>query len=361
MGYHRAESMINDTPDLRELKVSTFWFVYVLDKGLCLRLGRAAKIQDYDISVAVPEPAPVDRHDHTSRQIIRWWIKLAAIQGRIYEDLYSSRALRQIDGSITAKADILASEIRVLQAEHDEIGRIPGASIEVHELFLLADEIVLCTTLTLILGAAMRAEGYSLSRNHQRAATARRALELHQTCCLQYRAMVGQEIFVDYVHWTLLHTPFIPICVIFSNVVKDRSLDDLRLLGDFKDKLQPVRAASSAIEKMFLLCDTFYRVAKLLMRSTREAPSYSTVTQTEIPAELQREVDSFIGRAGYLSSGFEELNSYVTGSNADHSDPPLYLDPFLPEMEDWFPTGDDATFLDAFTKTPGGLDAENGA
>lgn len=229
MGYHREESMINDTTTLRELKVSTFWFVYVLDKGLCLRLGRAATIQDYDISIPVPEPAPVDRDDHTSREIARWWIKLSAIQGRVYEDLYSPHALRQIDGSTTAKAERLASEVRVLQAEHDEIGRIPGAAIEVHEMFLLADEIVLCTTLTLILGAVLRAEGFSFSRNHQRLIAARRALELHQTCCLQYGAMVDQEMFVDYIHWTLLQTPFTPICVIFSNIIKDRSLETSRI------------------------------------------------------------------------------------------------------------------------------------
>ena len=54
LGYHRADSMVKDSPETRGRKINLFWFLYTMDKGLCLRLGRASTIQDYDIAVPLP-------------------------------------------------------------------------------------------------------------------------------------------------------------------------------------------------------------------------------------------------------------------------------------------------------------------
>lgn len=44
-----------DKPALRKLKYRTFWGLYVLEKCLALRLGRASLLQDCDISLPRPE------------------------------------------------------------------------------------------------------------------------------------------------------------------------------------------------------------------------------------------------------------------------------------------------------------------
>jgi len=46
--------MVKDSPETRGRKINLFWFLYTMDKGLCLRLGRASTIQDYDIAVPLP-------------------------------------------------------------------------------------------------------------------------------------------------------------------------------------------------------------------------------------------------------------------------------------------------------------------
>ena len=49
LGYHRYSTMKDDTEEQRTAKVHAFWFIYMLDKNLSLRLGRASSLQDWDM------------------------------------------------------------------------------------------------------------------------------------------------------------------------------------------------------------------------------------------------------------------------------------------------------------------------
>jgi hypothetical protein len=69
-----------------------FWSIYLLDKALSLRSGRAPVIQDYDITVprnlgmgVVP--------DVSWRVLLNQWISYAEFLGKAYEQLYSPAAL----------------------------------------------------------------------------------------------------------------------------------------------------------------------------------------------------------------------------------------------------------------------------
>lgn len=96
-----------------------FWLIYMLDKGLCLRLGRAASIQDYDITVPMPTIRPGEPN-YPGNYLSRFWIKLTDIQGRVYEELYSPRALKS--GHVrTQKAERMASEIKTIWTDHDTV------------------------------------------------------------------------------------------------------------------------------------------------------------------------------------------------------------------------------------------------
>ena len=59
LGYHRIGTMAQDTERERDEKIALFWYVYMTDKTVSLRLGRAATIQDYDISLPVPERSAI--------------------------------------------------------------------------------------------------------------------------------------------------------------------------------------------------------------------------------------------------------------------------------------------------------------
>lgn len=93
LGYHRRSSMKDDTEEERSAKLHVFWFIYLIDKTLSLRLGRASAIQDWDMDVPYPVPDPTDpagMPKGTEMQV--YWIKVAQIQGQTYERLFAPAA-----------------------------------------------------------------------------------------------------------------------------------------------------------------------------------------------------------------------------------------------------------------------------
>lgn len=102
--------MENDNHSVKQNKRCLFWSVYVTEKALSLRLGRASSIQDYDISV----PTTIELHGGLEpwRTIYPLWINLARIQGKVYEMLYSPTALRKPANERASYARQLAAEMQ---------------------------------------------------------------------------------------------------------------------------------------------------------------------------------------------------------------------------------------------------------
>ncbi|KAF3003478.1 hypothetical protein E8E13_004017 [Curvularia kusanoi] len=327
LGYHRVDSMAKDSPKTRMRKISLFWFLYTMDKGLCLRLGRASSIQDYDI--AVPLPVLGNEEEFAAGNgLVRFWCRFAGIQGRIYEELYSPRALKQPTASRAAKADLLVTDIRQMWSEHNQIGHIPGTPEEAHEVFMLGDKVTMSTTLTLVLRALPSAEGHPLSCSEDCIAAARQALQLHQTCAARFADMSDKHVFMEYLHWTLLHTPFTPFLVIFCHIIETQSTTDLALLGDFLQSLQPARGTSSAIDKMFLVCDVFHRVAKLFIGAATRDSSISNPTTPDHPTQtqLRKELDPFMTRIGINNTYDAAFSSTTFDPYATSSQPNTAFD-----------------------------------
>lgn len=312
--------MVKDSVETRKRKINMFWFLYSMDKGLCLRLGRASCIQDYDIAVPMPVLGSEENFS-AGNGLVRFWCKLAGIQGRIYEDLYSPRALKQSKASRAAKADLLVTDIRQMWTEHDQIGFIPGTPEETHEVFMLGDKVTMSTTLTLVLRAVPSTDDQPLSCSQDCIAAARQALQLHRTCTAKFADMSDRHVFSEYLHWTLLHTPFTPFLVIFCHIIETQSTSDLAMLGDFLETLQPARGTSSAIEKMFLVCDVFHRVAKLFIGAAARNPNFSNPTTPDqsTQTQLRKELDPFMTRIGINNAydagfGGNEFGTYATST-----------------------------------------------
>jgi hypothetical protein len=93
LGYHRYQTFQNDDEEERNSKVHLFWMIYMFDKQLSLRLGRASVIQDWDMSLplitSTPTPAAMALG---SSQMMAYWIKVAKLQGQTYEKLFSPAA-----------------------------------------------------------------------------------------------------------------------------------------------------------------------------------------------------------------------------------------------------------------------------
>jgi hypothetical protein len=339
--------MTEDLPDVRERKIRLFWLLYVLDRGLCLRIGRAPVIQDYDIAVPLPSRGNNDT-DRAGKDLVRFWIGLSEVQGRVYEDLYSPRALRQPRASRAQQAEALAVELRKIWAEHDTFGHVTGTTEETHRMFMMADKVTLSTTLTLILRAVPMAETQSLLCSHECVAAARHAMQLHHICALEYGKAVDNNVFSEYLHWTLLHTPFTPFLVIFSHTIETQSIEDLKLLGDFAETLRPAQGISSGIDKMYLVCDVFHRVAKLFLEASARSSAFATPTSATDSTQLRRDLDPFMARIGinyaYDAEGSDGAYGY---SNPTSADPSQAFNAFAPQgnMGEWFSEGQLITAL----------------
>lgn len=95
LGYHRYQTFQDDEEEERNSKIHLFWMIYMFDKQLSLRLGRASVIQDWDMSLplitATPTPAAMALG---ASQMMTYWIKVAKVQGQTYEKLFSPGAFR---------------------------------------------------------------------------------------------------------------------------------------------------------------------------------------------------------------------------------------------------------------------------
>ena len=111
LGYHRASSMEHDSPSVQQAKASLFWSIYCLDKALSLRLGRSSSIQDYDISLSTDFDAGYVVEPWIT--IYPLWMRLARIQGKVYELLYSPAALSQPEDDRVSHARQLASDMQL--------------------------------------------------------------------------------------------------------------------------------------------------------------------------------------------------------------------------------------------------------
>ena len=120
LGYHRINTMTNDTPEVRQSKIHVFWMIYIFDKTLSLRLGRASAIQDWDISLPFVLPSDATPRGPEGGQILTYWIKVARIQGQTYEKLFSPAAFLRTPAERTRTAVELVNAMSLAWYERGE-------------------------------------------------------------------------------------------------------------------------------------------------------------------------------------------------------------------------------------------------
>jgi hypothetical protein len=111
LGMHSKVAMAQDSPESKAAKIKIFWLIYVQEKGLSLRLGRSSTIRDSDITIPVPDIDSLSEISYFSQ--LDKMKDLARLQGKIYDQLYSSGALAQPQHIRTTRARCLAAELEV--------------------------------------------------------------------------------------------------------------------------------------------------------------------------------------------------------------------------------------------------------
>ncbi|PYI07950.1 fungal-specific transcription factor domain protein [Aspergillus sclerotiicarbonarius CBS 121057] len=288
LGYHRSPSLEKDSKSAQGNMI--FWTIYILDKAVSLRLGRASTIQDYDITSL--EALDMTGINEPFKIIYPLWVKLATIQGKTYELLYSPAALAQPESARIFHARQLASEMQYMVMEPFEKINFDTKLSAVDEVFFRSDKVARLSVLTLIY-RAIPAQGVQGTFIYECIETARSALEEHHKCMTDVKEM-NEHIKAAYFHWTILYAPFVPFIVIFCHAIAVSSWEDLARLEDFVASLQPNCFLSEAIAKLYQLCQVLGNVARLYI----EAKEQAQAKEDQDLASVGQEFDVYLSALG---------------------------------------------------------------
>ncbi|KFA67302.1 hypothetical protein S40285_03667 [Stachybotrys chlorohalonatus IBT 40285] len=284
LGWHQLVSNGNCAA---ERKTSLFWFAYLLDRGLSLRLGRASAIQDHEITL----PRRLDRRGMLPgwQALLEQWIRHSEIVGKVYQDLYSPSALRMPAQERGERATHLAAALkRIMDDSLMPLGQAQSVEImpehfglaasNLVAMVLKADEVWYWTTLTMIHRAASPKENGNQTFSVVCLESARMAFEAHREC--MRISELSSNMKAAYLLWyqaqtlplTIIYTPFIPFIVIFCNVIETSNSDDICTLGEFCESLKPVCPTLEAVNKLHNLCLVLYNVAVTYVESKAQNP-----------------------------------------------------------------------------------------
>ncbi|KAF5602869.1 uncharacterized protein FSUBG_7509 [Fusarium subglutinans] len=284
LGWHQLVPNNDRTTDR---KVSLFWLTYLLDKGLSLRLGRPAVIHDDEITL----PERMDKADVPGgwRDLLTQWIRHSRLVGRAYQDLYSPSALRKSAQERGERARSLIAALKrimdeslmplgqahLMERNTEDFGSPPDRMIKT---VLKADEVWYWKTLTFIRRAVPSNEGGHGVISPACMESARMAFQAHGECMRM--TYPSSETKALYLLWylpdflskilktsnecsvcrTIIYTPFVPLIVVFCNVIETSNPKDIRILGKFCESLKPLCGIFEAIQELHDLCKVLHNL-----------------------------------------------------------------------------------------------------
>ncbi|KAH6629575.1 hypothetical protein C7974DRAFT_413361 [Boeremia exigua] len=320
LGYHRYQTLQNDEEEERNAKIHLFWLIYTYDKQLSLRLGRASVIQDWDMSLPLitASPSPAAEALGASQMII-YWVKVAKVQGQTYERLFSpaaflrspaerlSTAIELVSAMnqawyergetrITTREDLskrrkaaMASpnETEIPSKRRHFAQRVPlmpddyptGSFERIADVFFHADVVMHYSTCALI-QRAVSSDNVTFSQECLE--YSRAALAAHERCNAQFNNGGSEELWIGYIHWSILQAPFTPFIVVFCNAIQSSNTVDLNTLQQFVASLESSRTVSEGADKLYKMCHLFHQVAKLYIQAKRKESRIQPETGSQL-------------------------------------------------------------------------------
>ncbi|KAK4448419.1 fungal-specific transcription factor domain-containing protein [Podospora aff. communis PSN243] len=356
LGYHRAETYKNEDPEDARHKEFLFWAVYLLDRSLCLRLGRSSSIQDYDITV--PYPSGTVPHRIAIAEFMKLWIKGSQIQGLIYERLYSPEAVRQTEVVRRARMQSLVQQLKELEdstneviARYDEWSK-GAAGDELTNFFNTSDHVLRLSLLTLVHRAVPNPAGSPTTFSSNCIQAARATLDLHQDCITAVnKSSLG--LFSTYMHWTILFSPFVPFIVLFCQVIETRDQTDLSRLQAFVTSIsrpestsltsEPETEAITKVRKLFqVLCHIAQHYVDAYTTDSSSSSGMAKVYHSHTQSTGNTEIDSYLATLGFPAQGIpNNQQQQQEQQQLQQSEEPGGVNPMLwmgsgTQLEDWF-------------------------
>ncbi|KAM0355756.1 hypothetical protein ACHAPU_000142 [Fusarium lateritium] len=264
LGYHREITLQKDKSGFAEYKRRLFWTLYVFDKTNSLHLGNASRVQDFEIDVDYPK-MPDDPAEKPWTELFHLVVRLAKIQGLIFEKLYSMAGLQSPAAERRQWIDGLVVDMHQWRQDLEKLDGSRVRYIKMLELTLTHWDIMYYATLTTLLRApAMPGVGTDMTSQCFQAA--RLALQSHLRAFSGYG---GQKMFskADYIDWALHNSSFTPFVVIFLHSIAAASLEDVSLLEQIVNTFRSAREIHAGAEKLYEICNTFARLARRMVEA----------------------------------------------------------------------------------------------
>ncbi|KAE8161566.1 hypothetical protein BDV40DRAFT_313021 [Aspergillus tamarii] len=265
LGYHREIMYRGNNTGNSENMRRVFWTTYVFEKHMSLYFGRASNMQDFDIDAQYPAI--------TTDPAVRPWdesfvmgIRLAKIQGEIYDKLYSAEASKDSHPERVQRVHGLAADIQQWYTEFKEIDASKVNNRHIFKISRDSWDILYYSTFTSLLRTPITSGAACAELSSQCFRVARLSLQSHLRCFGNFQTSSFHSK-ADYANWVLLFSSFTPFIVIFLHAIAATSSDDIQLLHEVVDSLQHIRYVSPSSERLYQICSTFLQIAKGLVET----------------------------------------------------------------------------------------------
>ncbi|KAI9375133.1 fungal-specific transcription factor domain-containing protein [Aspergillus egyptiacus] len=264
MGMHRSVTSLTDSSAVAESKRHAFWSLYTIDKNISLNIGVTSHFQDHDIDTDFYTPSEDLRY--RSWDLINLiTVEFAAIQGKVYDQLYSIRALRATEDERLLRINTLSVDLMTVRNKLLEVDVSKGLYADsLHGMTACADFIAY-SVLTVIYRAQTRArDAMAISSQCYEAASL--ALHSHLKCITYFRDRKAHKQ-AEYVNSILLYPSFTPFVIVFTHAITIANTTDLSLLQDTVKSLELIKGVSRGSMHLYTICEAFAKTAQVLVDS----------------------------------------------------------------------------------------------
>ncbi|KAM0278373.1 hypothetical protein ACHAQH_005193 [Verticillium albo-atrum] len=323
LGLHSITVTSTQSADTRLENLRLLWVVYMTDKMLSLRLGRSSTFRDSDITV--PYLAADVNPTWSLNPVLPAWIEASAVNGRIYDDIYSPGALVQPQHVREARARALADEL--IRATHDvddlvkkyyEARRSVFGEV-IQKIFGHLEMVQVKSMLTLIYRAIPAEKSSGTRFCDECIIAARAALEEHATCVsLMAEHDSEPELLETFINWSSVESPFVPFIVLFCHTIETADAGDLKYLKSLVTGLE--RAVS--MQSYYTSCGKQLRIFTALYDIARQ---FIDVKAASIKGDEQNqanfELDSFLNVFGAPQVDVAGSQAGTVGTGIDSTRP----------------------------------------
>ncbi|KAF5573737.1 hypothetical protein FPANT_12175 [Fusarium pseudoanthophilum] len=304
LGYHRLDSLKDGH---QHMQSDLFWVVYAYEKGLSLRLGRCSGVRDSEVLLTRQE------NQHRS-------LRLGRIQGKAYNQLYSTEGLNTSSATRCEVAKALAQELQsIIDETHQEIAQALAERVDMNNdpmkvIYLHCDLVCQSALTAMVLRVLPGSQGMEV---HESCLTvARNTLDLHDQCMKLVNGCKDPLLIRRYINWAILHTPFFPFSIVFTHAVRYSIAEDFERLDRFASSFKSESSHSGPATHPHRLYELLSKAARLSAKAcpelSHESGSLSSPSDfTMIDSEGLNTVDD-IGATG-VAIGAEYDASFQIG------------------------------------------------